>query len=610
MVPSLNSGPAQSLLASLGLALALGAVLYIYIASMLMIIARKTATPGAWMAWVPIANVVLMCRIARTSLIWVLVAIIPFVNLVAIAVLGMGIARRCGKPVWIGLLLLIPVLGLLVPAYLAFGTPVAKSAQQPTMAAAAAAGQTSSPHGVTTPGVPSCGHPDCAGEMFCGYTGQRIASDDAAPGPATSASGQAIPACGHPDCAGETFCSYTGQRIAPAGDASATQAPAPQASAAASTSSNAAKAVVGGLLTVAVGVLITGAISISGRWFSGTPTQRQPQMTPHMAGTLSEFPVATGANPAHPKAIVSQNFSGDETPAQVRVPPKSLPPGLVPAKLPKIATSVTSAAYQARPQDPPVNVTVLSTREASQPAAEEVLKQIEVAVGPQATVTGIKVQNPSGSEYTGYRVRTQESDAYVLAKLGANILVTILSSHPSVRDVASQLAANLGNGAGLLEDPGMRGGMFSLPASPPPGFELEDMAVQDTAQLDQLRASLGVSGEGQQLAEKIQRFIPQRITSSTYKGPNSEKLQVMLGEYGGTASAWTTWTMLRMALRGLGKDANVNTNVNVRGGNAISIASQDKKALVFQRGAFLVVVHGAANAPQNHLVSLADSLQF
>jgi hypothetical protein len=389
-----------------------------------------------------------------------------------------------------------------------------------------------------------------------------------------------------------------------------TPALAGTAAAAAGTSSNAAKAVVGGLLTVAVGFLITGAISISGRWFSGTPTQRQPQMTSHMAGTLSEFPVATGANPAHPTAIGSQNFSGNETPAQVRVPPKSLPPGLVPAKLPKIATSVTSAAYQARPQDPPVNVSVLNTREASQSAAEEVLKQIEVAVGPQATVTGIKVQNPSGSEYTGYRVRTQESDAYVLAKLGANILVTILSSHPSVRDVASQLAANLGNGAGLLEDPGMRGGMFSLPASPPPGFELENMAVQDTAQLDQLRASLGVSSEGQQLAEKIQRFIPQRITSSTYKGPNSEKLEVMLGEYGGTASAWTTWTMLRLALRGLSKDANVNTSVNVRGGNGVSIASQDKTALVFQRGAFLVVVHGAANAPQNHLVSLADSLQF
>ncbi len=607
MDPSLNYG---SLLASLGIALAIGAVLYVYFASMLMIIARKTATPSGWMAWVPIANLVLMCRIARSSYVWVALGLIPVVNLIALAVLFMGIATRCGKPSWIGLLILIPVLNLLVPAYLAFGTPNTVSAQPPTIAAAAAVGvaQPAASRGAT-PALPACGHPDCAGETFCAFTGQRIAPE--APGGGASRAAKPMPSCGHPDCAGETFCAYTGQRIAPATEPAPSQVTPPQTPAKAGKSSSATTAVVAVVLIV--GLLIAGAIFIGKKWFSRASAQRQPQMTQPMAGTLSEFPVPTAANPARPTAVTSQNFSGNETAGQVRVQPKSLPPGIAPAAIPKIATSMTSAIYQAQPQDPPVNVSVLNTRRPSQPAAEEVLKQIEIAAGPQAAVSGIKVQNPSGSEYTGYRVRTAESETYVLAKLGANILVTIFSSNPTVRNVASQLAANLGNGAGLLGDPGMRGGIFSLPASPPPGFELDNMTVQDAATLDQLRASLGnIGGDGQQFAQQLAQFVPKRITSSTYKGPNSQKLEVVLGEYGGTASAWTTWSMLRVALRGVAnnKDARLDPNVTLQGGSGIGISSGDKKAVVFQRGPFVVVVHSAATVPQNQLVNLADTLQF
>ena len=605
MDPSLNSG---SLFASLGLMLAITAILYVYVASMLMIIARKTATPDGWMAWIPIANLVLMCRIARASMIWVLLAIIPLINLVALVVLFMGIARRCGKPSWIGVLFLIPGINLLIPAYLAFGTP-STAISQPTMAAVAGAGVAQSPARSATPAVPSCGHLECAGETFCAFTGQRIAPE--APAVGASRAAQPAPSCGHADCAGETFCAYTGQRIAPSAQAAAAPVLTPPAAAKPTKSSS--TTVVAAVLIVMVGLLIAGAIFIGPKLLSRTAAQRQPQMTQPMAGTLSEFPVPTAANPARPTAITSQNFNGNETAAQVRVPPKSLPPGIAPATLPKIATSMTSATYQAQPQDPPVNVCVWNTRRGSQPSAEEALKQIEIAAGPQAAVSGIKVQNPAGSEYTGYRVRTAESETYVLAKLGANILVTIFSSNPSVRNVASQLAANLGNGAGLLQDPGMRGGIFSLPASPPPGYELDNMTVQDSATLEQLRASLGnVGGDGQQFAKQLAQFVPQRITSSTYKGPNSEKLEVVLGQYGGTASAWTTWSMLRMALRGVSnnKDARLDSNVTLHGGSGIGISSRDKKAVLFQRGPYLVVVHSAANVPENHLISLADSLQF
>ena len=46
-----------------GLSLLCGLLLYIYFCFMLMKIANRTQTPDAWMAWVPILNFVLMCRV-------------------------------------------------------------------------------------------------------------------------------------------------------------------------------------------------------------------------------------------------------------------------------------------------------------------------------------------------------------------------------------------------------------------------------------------------------------------------------------------------------------------------------------------------------------------
>src|SRR5262245_50596104 len=55
----------MTFLANARLFLLVGIVLYAYFAFMLMVIATKTSTANAWLAWVPIGNLYLMCRIAR-----------------------------------------------------------------------------------------------------------------------------------------------------------------------------------------------------------------------------------------------------------------------------------------------------------------------------------------------------------------------------------------------------------------------------------------------------------------------------------------------------------------------------------------------------------------
>jgi len=93
--------------------------LYVYYALTLQLIGNKTGTTDAWMAWVPIANLYLMCKIAKKPGWWTVLMFIPFVNIVIFVIVWMGIAQARRKPAWLGVLMLVPVVGLIIPAHLA-----------------------------------------------------------------------------------------------------------------------------------------------------------------------------------------------------------------------------------------------------------------------------------------------------------------------------------------------------------------------------------------------------------------------------------------------------------------------------------------------------------
>jgi hypothetical protein len=96
------------------------AAIYVYIALCLQTIAKKTNTENAWMAWIPIVNVILMLNIAKKPLWWIILMLIPLVNIVIAIIVWMAIAEARGKPSWWGILLIVPVVGIIVPGYLAF----------------------------------------------------------------------------------------------------------------------------------------------------------------------------------------------------------------------------------------------------------------------------------------------------------------------------------------------------------------------------------------------------------------------------------------------------------------------------------------------------------
>ena len=94
--------------------------IYVYVALALSTIAEKTNTENGWLAWIPIANIILMLNIARKPIWWIVLCLIPLVNIVIMIVLWMGIAEARNKPSWWGVLMLVPVVSLIVPGYLAW----------------------------------------------------------------------------------------------------------------------------------------------------------------------------------------------------------------------------------------------------------------------------------------------------------------------------------------------------------------------------------------------------------------------------------------------------------------------------------------------------------
>ena len=100
--------------------LAIGVVIYALFCLPLQVIAGKTNTPNGWFAWIPILNVVLMCKIAGKPIWWLILMLVPLINFAIIVIVWMKIAEKIGKPGWIGLLMMVPGVQLLVPVYLAF----------------------------------------------------------------------------------------------------------------------------------------------------------------------------------------------------------------------------------------------------------------------------------------------------------------------------------------------------------------------------------------------------------------------------------------------------------------------------------------------------------
>jgi hypothetical protein len=102
-------------------------LLYAYSALCLQVIAKKTNQEPAWLAWVPVANLFLMCKIGSLNYLWLLGILLSFLPLVGVffglalfGYLWYRIALARNKPGWLGILGCLPFVNFVVMGYLAF----------------------------------------------------------------------------------------------------------------------------------------------------------------------------------------------------------------------------------------------------------------------------------------------------------------------------------------------------------------------------------------------------------------------------------------------------------------------------------------------------------
>ena len=109
-----------SALASLGILFVVLVVVYIYFALCLYFIAKKTQANHAWLAWVPIVQIFLMCSIGKIRFWWLLLMFVPLINIFIAFFIWYKIIIARGKPWWLLILLVVPLVNYVVMGYLAF----------------------------------------------------------------------------------------------------------------------------------------------------------------------------------------------------------------------------------------------------------------------------------------------------------------------------------------------------------------------------------------------------------------------------------------------------------------------------------------------------------
>jgi len=103
-------------------------ILYIYVGAAVMAIAKRTQTPQAWLAFIPIANVYLMAKTAdlsgwyTTSLALAAIPFIgPYITTATLVFIWWRIAERLGRPGYWSVLMLIPMVNMVLLGIMAWG---------------------------------------------------------------------------------------------------------------------------------------------------------------------------------------------------------------------------------------------------------------------------------------------------------------------------------------------------------------------------------------------------------------------------------------------------------------------------------------------------------
>jgi hypothetical protein len=608
----------EGLLAGSAVFFAVMAGMYVYFAVCLSIIAGKTGTPGGWMAWIPIANLVLMARIAGRSGAWAVLCLIPLLNIIFLVILWVDIAKARGKAGWMGALIIVPLVNFLVPAILASGPP-SGGPGHPGAAASAGLpyGGATPPFGAVPPQQPyaqaasssmpfsarcqTCGAYLAPGEQFCGDCGTRVVPPQQQqqyyqPPP------QPPHAQGWPPQGGPQTPPY--QQPMPPGMMMPPQ-PVP------------AKSGGGGGVMTAVFVVL-GIAMLGGAWWffssmsggrgiggGGGSKAGMGDIPKRMAGVMKEFPVDSSAKtPARPAGVISHDLRANRASAAKKSMPAGwLPPGVtVPAIAPYTET-ITTARYKSPEAPGSVYVSVMQTeQELDFTTLETAVAQGSSGANPPV---GAHVDSPSGEGYDGVHMSAGGSDVYVLHDVSphSHIVILVFSPASDTKEVSARLASSVGNGNGLADYPETQDSLAALPPEPD-GMTLEGVMDYDASQFFSepgIQQAMGGATIPADVQSQVKQFIPDRVTVAQYRDRARNEYTALAGDYGGRAKSWWIWGMIR-SVSAVGGAATATAGDN----SGLTFVDGQNRVWLHRSGSKIILLTAAASAPAANLNALAS----
>ena len=82
---------------------------------------RLGSSREKWWAWVPFLNMYAIWELSDMELIWFILTFICLINIVALVLIMMKIAEKCGYESWWGICVLIPIFNFYVLWKLGYG---------------------------------------------------------------------------------------------------------------------------------------------------------------------------------------------------------------------------------------------------------------------------------------------------------------------------------------------------------------------------------------------------------------------------------------------------------------------------------------------------------
>jgi hypothetical protein len=122
-------GGGLGVLAGVALVLAVIIViaLYLYSVAVVRSIAHKTKVGPKWLAWIPVANLVLLLKAAKLQWQWIFAIFLPVIPFIGSALLMVGtiyvwwkVCKAVRKPEWLAILMIVPFVNLVAMGYIAW----------------------------------------------------------------------------------------------------------------------------------------------------------------------------------------------------------------------------------------------------------------------------------------------------------------------------------------------------------------------------------------------------------------------------------------------------------------------------------------------------------